>query len=524
MNEQLIQLYGYLHGMWRYRWSALLVAWIVALIGWVIVLALPNQYSARAVVYADTSSVMKPLLKGLAPETNADDELDVMSRVLLSRNNLLSVIRKTDMDLGVTTAKQKEDLVRSLAAAIVVKGGASKKSWGRRSNIYEISYTSTSPQQVYQVVSNLLNTMIEDTLNSSRTDTVSAQKFLNNQLNKYGQRLSLAEQKLAEFKKINIGFMPDEKGGYYSRMQRAQDKVQSTGSDLKLARQRYLELKKQINGENPMLDSGAYQSVYLLKLKKYQNQLANLRDQYTEQYPDVVAMNAKIEELKAGRSALQPDSANDNAMAEFNPVYQEIKMALSKASVEVQILKTKLVDQKNYVKKLKGSIDLIPEVEAKLAKLTRNYEVTKVRYSALAERLESARLAQSAGQSTSDVTFRIIEPPVVPLEPSGPKRLLLLAVVLLLALGAGLGWGFLRFILQPTFFNLKQLAKVTGLPLLGTVSLYVSTTHKRSRRFQLLSFLSVTCLLAVVCAGVLFYNYEGTELIRTLLKNMGKAV
>ncbi len=523
MNEQLVQLYGYLHGMWRFRWSALFIAWLVALVGWIMVLSLPDQYSTRAVVYADTSSVMKPLLKGLAPETNANDELDVMKRVLLSRDNLLSVIRKTDMDLSVTTPKQKEDLVQSLAAAINVKGGASNKSWGHRSDIYEISYTSTSAQQVYQVVSSLLNTMIEDTLNSTRTDTVSAQKFLNKQLAEYARRLSLDEQKLAMFKKANVGFMPDEKGGYYNRLQNAQDTVEKTRSSLKLARQRYLELKKQINGENPMLDSNAYQSSYFAKLKKYENRLADLRDQYTDQHPDVVALKAKIAELKANKNKPQTNSADtDSPEAEFNPVYQELKMSLSKASVEVQILKTQLNDQQAYVNKLKGSIDLIPEVEAKLAKLTRNYEITKQRYSELAERLESAKLAQSAGQSTSNVSFRVIEPPVVPIEPSGPKRLLLLAVVLLLALAVGLGWSFLRFIMQPTFFDLKQVSEKTGLPLLGTVSLYLSTGHRMQRRLQLLSFLSVTFLLVIACAGVLYYNHQGTQLAQMLLKNMDK--
>ena len=136
MNELLNQIYGHLYGMWRYRWSALFVAWVVALIGWVVVFSIPDQYSVKAVIYADTSSIMKPLLKGLTPETNAHNELDIMSRVLLSRDNLLSVIRETDMDLTVHTPLERDELVESLASSIEIK---SKK--GRsNSNIYEIVY------------------------------------------------------------------------------------------------------------------------------------------------------------------------------------------------------------------------------------------------------------------------------------------------------------------------------------------------------------------------------------------------
>ena len=65
-------------------------------------------------------------------------------------------------------------------------------------------------------------------------------------------------------------------------------------------------------------------------------------------------------------------------------------------------------------------------MEAKLTKLNRGYEVTRERYLDLVERRESAQLAQSADQSSSDIDFRVIEPPIVPSEPSSPKRALFL--------------------------------------------------------------------------------------------------
>ncbi len=526
MNELLTQVYGYLYGMWRYRWSALVVAWVVALIGWAVVFSIPDQYNAKAVIYADTSSIMKPLLKGLTPETDAYNELDIMSRVLLSRDNLLSVIRETDMDLSVQTPYEREQLVKSLAKAINVK---SKKSRGR-SNVYEIDYTSTSAQHSYQVVSILLNTMIEDTLNSARTDTDSAQKFIDNQIAGYEKRLSLSEQKLAEFKKANLGYMPDEKGSYYSRLQGAQDKVEKTRSSLNLAKQRLAELKKQLRGESPLLGMGgaSYPSAFIMKLQLYENQLVELLNQYTDKYPDVLALKAKIAELKANKdSALYSGNAqylsqgDENSPAEYNPVYQEMKVQMSKAGVEIQMLSAQLAEQQKQVQKLRGSIDIIPEVEAKLKKLNRDYEITKERYRALVERRESASLAQHVGQSNaSDVTFRVIESPIVPAQPSGPKRLLLLIGALMVALAAGLAWSYVRFMLEPTFFELRQLNEKTGLPVLGAVSLYLSPRHKMQRRVQLVSFLLVAFLLVVASAGTLIFNREGTEMAKTLTSDI----
>lgn len=524
MIDQLTQIYGYLHGMWHYRWSALAIAWVVAIIGWPIVFSLPDQFSSKAVIYIDTTSVMKPLLKGLALETDANDELQVMSRVLLSRENLMSVIRETDMDLEVDSPAERESMVAALAAAIDIKGGGSGKKRDAKSNIYEFSYQSGSANRSYQVVSNLLNTMIEDTLNSSRTDTATAHKFLDTQIAEYEQRLSLAEQKLAKFKKMNVGFMPDEKGGYYMRLQRAQDALSSTRSLLNLAERRYVELNRQLKGESPLLSNDAYQKSKEGKIKQYQEHLDTLLNQYTEQHPDVRSIKAIIEDLKSNGTADITDddsvvSSTDDS-AEFNPVYQQVKVELSKASVEVETLKIQLAEQETYVSKLQGSIDIIPEVEAKLAKLNRGYEVTRERYLDLVERRESAQLAQNAGESASDITFRVIEPPIVAFKPSGPNRPLFLFAVLIAAMGAGLAWSFLRYILHPTFIDLGQLSAITGLPVLGSVSLYLSPGHIKKRRYQLASFLSVTFLLVLVFVAVLWYQDSGTALFGPMIAGM----
>lgn len=513
MNEQITQIYGYLHGMWRYRWSALVIAWLVALIGWPVVFSLPDQFSAKAVVYIDTTSALRPLLKGLAPETDSDDEIRVMTRVLLSRENLMTVVRETDMDLEVDTAEEREDLVQSLAGAIQIEGGGGKK-WEAKTNIYEISYQSRVANRAYQVVSNLLNTMIEDTLSSTRTDTITAQKFFDSQIEEYEERLTKAEQKLAAFKKENVGFMPDEKGGYYMRLQRAQDQVKNTQSALRLEQRRYSELQKQLKGENPILGNGAYQSSKEAKIRLYQERLDDLLNQFTEQHPDVLAVQDIITDLKNSDAAEVGSEADVNAG--FNPVYQEVKVELSKASVAVETLKSQLAEQSAYVEQLKGSIDVIPEVEARLAKLNRGYEVTRERYLDLVERRESAKLGQNAGQSSSDISFRVIEPPIVPSKPSGPNRILLLFTVLLTAMGAGLGWSFIRFIFQPTFIDLNQLGNVTGLPVLGAVSLYLSPEHIKKRRLQLASFLTANLLLVLVFGAVMWFRQSGVSIMGSL--------
>lgn len=518
MNNQLAQLYGYLHGMWHYRWSALGIAWVVALLGWLAVFALPDQFSVKTVVYVDTSSVLKPLLVGLTPETDSQGELQIMNRVLLSRNNLMSVIRETDLDLEINSTEEKEALLKRLANTIKITGGSGKKGDKKR-NLYEISYQSNSANGSYQMVSKLLNTMIEDTLNSTRTDTVSAQKFLDSQILAYEKRLSLAEKKLADFKKENVGFMPDERGGYYMRLQRAKDTVEETSSALRLVNHRYSELSKQLKGETPILNNEDYESENAKKIKEYQSQVDLLLNQYTDRHPKIVGLQILIKKLKTNLET-RGDNYNSNIKKEFNPVYQEIKVELNRVGVEIETLKIQLRERESYVKKLSTSIDVIPEVEAKLAKLNRGYEVTRERYLDLVKRSESARLAQNVGHSSNDITFRVIEPPIIPFKPSGPNRALLSSGVLLAALGAGLAWGLLRYFLQPTFINMTQMVSTTGFPVLGSINLYLSPEHRKKRRLQLSSFLSATFFLVAVFGVVFLFRDTGAALFASVM--MGK--
>ena len=516
MNEQLTLIYGYLHGMWRFRWSALVITWIVAIIGCIFVFTLPNKYDVTATVYVDTSSVMKPLLKGLAPDMDTSDELAVMNRVLLSRENLLAVMRETDMHLEVRNNEEKEEMVEELKRAIQLRGGSGGRGWNNRKNIYELSYTSKDGKRAYQVVSSLLNTMIEDTLTTSRTDTVTAQKFLDTQINEYEERLSAAEQRLADFKKENVGYMPDEKGNYYVRLQKAQDDVEATRSELKLAQQRYAELQKQLSGEKPLINSQTYTTSSAAKLKEYEEQLRQLQVSFTDKHPDVIELKTKIDSLRAREISDSDgylDSTGSNESLEFNPVYQEMKVEANKAGVEVSTLKIELAEYENKVEKLKSAIDVIPEVEANLTRLNRDYEITRSRYLDLVERRESAKLAQSAGQSTSDIKFRVIDPPVIPTRASGPPRVLFLLAVLVVSFGAGLAWSFARFIIEPTYLDLKQVSEKTGRPLLGTVSLYLSPAHLKKRRLQLLSFISSTAMLVIFIGGAILFHKQGVELV-----------
>src|SRR4029077_12866362 len=70
------------------------------------------------------------------------------------------------------------------------------------------------------------------------------------QIKDYEQKLRAAEDKLAAFKKTNIGLMPTEQGGYFAQLQAELDAAGKTETALATASTRRAELDRQIRGES----------------------------------------------------------------------------------------------------------------------------------------------------------------------------------------------------------------------------------------------------------------------------------
>jgi multidrug efflux pump subunit AcrA (membrane-fusion protein) len=156
----------------------------------------------------------------------------------------------------------------------------------------------------------------------------------------------------------------------------------------------------------------------------------------------------------------------------LDPVYQQMKIALSAANADLAALQSQLAEKSAQVSYLRSMANTIPDVEAQLARLNRDYDVVKAEYETLLQRLESVKMNQEVQADKKDVQFRVLEPPRTPIAPFGPDRLRLNTMVLLGALGFGIAVAFLLSHRDPAFFSANSLREVTGLPVYGLVGVY----------------------------------------------------
>jgi polysaccharide chain length determinant protein (PEP-CTERM system associated) len=182
---------------------------------------------------------------------------------------------------------------------------------------------------------------------------------------------------------------------------------------------------------------------------------------------------------------------------------QQMGVALSVAEARVASLRTRVDTYSSRLARMRSQITEAPEIEAQLAQLNRDYQVNHANYQKLVERRESAKLSGDLSSATDMLTFRVIDPPSVPMTPAGPNRPRLFSIVLAGALVAGLGVALLMSQVRPTFLSQASLREVTGIPILGTVSMNWTDQQKVKRKRRLWALGASVFALFGVYGGVM---------------------
>lgn len=491
MEELLTRISGYLKGMWRFRWWGLSLTWLLGIAGAFVIYAMPDRYESSARIYVDTQSVLRPLMSGLAVQPNVEQQVAMLSRTLITRPNVEKLITMADLDLLARTAAEREALISELMGALQIRGTG-------RDNLFTLAYRDTIAERAQRVVQALVSLFVESGLVGKQQDTASARRFIDEQITNYEQKLTEAENRVKEFRLRNMELLGDGGRDYVSQLAQLSAEISSAQLELKEAENSRVSMQQQLAQENPVMKSETPNPAAVSlpeldgRIDTLKKNLDGMLLRYTNDHPDVIGTRRIIAELEEQKlreiSEMRASGDDQTGVVNANPIYQQLRMSLADAEARTASLRARVAELTARHAQLRAQAELLPKIEAEQTQLNRDYAVHKRNYESLVQRRESASMSVEMSTQGGITEFRVIDPPTLPQKPAAPNRMLLMPLAGLAAILGGMGLAFVLSQLRPVISDLQGLREITGLPVLGAVSMLQDPVAQRRERTRAFAF------------------------------------
>ncbi|HLL58551.1 MAG TPA: GNVR domain-containing protein, partial [Allosphingosinicella sp.] len=362
----------------------------------------------------------------------------------------------------------------------------------------------------HAVVQGLLDSFVEGNLAGNRAETGQSLSFLDEELKRRETQLQEAEQRRVDFETRFMGLLPGE-GSVESRMSAARMELSSIERELMTAQSSLAAIRSQLASTPANISmpgyGGAAAGYASQQLATLQGQLAQQQAKgWTEQHPDVIATHSEIARIRPQAQA-ERSSGGGGAINSPNPAHSSLRAMAAEREAQANAAMMRKNQIQAAMAELSAKQSSEPGVMAEQARLNRDYEVLKREYDKLVEGREQIRLRSDIQTKTDAVQVKVIDPPSQPTVPVAPNRPLLLTLILLVAIGAGVGAAFAKGQLQMTFPTQGRLEQVTGLPVLGSVSQIFTPAAKAQHKQRLKWFTGAGSALAASYAVLILVEF-----------------
>jgi uncharacterized protein involved in exopolysaccharide biosynthesis len=411
----------------RRKWLALMVFAGVVTFAASLAAFVPNVYRATVTFVVERQEATESLAR---PGSELDLRLQTLGEKILSRARLADLIRRFNLypemrgqgaSMEAATRQMRRDvlLVPKSAEQLGDRGGTIALA---------LSYWGKDPVTVARVANALASSYVDENLQSRQRQAEGAVSLLKAQVDEAKERLEKTSDKQARL----------------------------------VQRQRVLT-RPLVRPDSPAAASPDARAAQIAQLRL---QLADLKTQFKDRYPDVVRLQEQIKYLQS----LPPD----RSLSTPRPAEPPPTSAPSAPGGET-----------------------LTQVDAGL--LASDYETAKEHYLSLVKMYEEARLDEQMAKEQQGDQFQILDPALTPDQPASSASLIILAGGLVAALAAAFGAAALAERLDSSFHTRSDLREFTRVPILASISRIATPVERRRRRGRVfLRFVSAMALLLVL--------------------------
>ncbi|MEW6265921.1 MAG: Wzz/FepE/Etk N-terminal domain-containing protein [Thermodesulfobacteriota bacterium] len=523
MSDQELSLQD-LKDALRRRWLGFLIcASLVGLAAIIIALALPPIYRAKTVILIEAQQIPPEYIRTTVT-SYIDERLKIITQQVMSRTKLMEIINQfklyTDLTGQYTTDeiidKMREDITFTTISADVTGKKADK---GDSATVaFMVAYAGSNPTTVQRVTNALAALYLQENTRTREARAAGATEFLEKERRNIKTEIDALEQRISDFKAAHAGELPEFALINNQTLNNLRRDLDHVNSQFNMLQERIVYLQGQLSGVTPAaqvpVSGGRAATGPAERLKTLRMQLTSLRVTHSDKHPDVIRIMNEIKQLEdqlaaGGGSA---GAASGYRMQE-NPAYISLKTQLDSSKLELANLNTEKARIVEKIELYEKRIQVAPVVEKDYNNLVRSYDMAKLRYRELTNKLMEARSAQDLEDAQKGERFVIVEPATVPQKPYKPNRLAILLVGCVLALGTGAGFAFLREMFDHSIKNQTELVAQTGLNLLTTIRFIESFEELRAKRRRKIIIACTASVFIVVCLIAVHVFYTPLDIL-----------
>lgn len=506
-DSNYISIAPYLDIIHRHRISSLCIFGVGLVLTLVLVVFYPNRYRSTAVLIVRSPEVSRDYVtNNLSARLQA--RLHALSELVLSQDQLSNVIQQYNLyPKSRARHEAMADIVEMMRRRIEIGiDNSSGPQLNKAGQSFSISFSYTDPSVAQQVTAKLADTFINDDLQSRVRDATATTQFVADQLAQIGAKLAAKGQELKDLQSKFRGSLP---GDMQVNLQAVADVESQLRRDTDLIaqlEQKRMEIESEkvqagqqdvtINGPSGQETSGSPEAL----LSDLQTRLTRMRAQYSDSYPDIIALKEEVAALKK-----EVKDREQHPQKYESPVERQFARESASMAVSISNLQHEIAILKSQLKALNASIAETPAHAQMLASVQRDYQVLSSTYHDLLSKKISAQMAESLEQRQEGERLDVLDPASLPTRAERPDRLTAGIGGLLLSVFLALAVPFMLFFTDTSFKDPDEIRSEHGLPVAATIPLVEMIEAKESSRTLRLRALAISSVCTLAGMGVIWF-------------------
>jgi polysaccharide chain length determinant protein (PEP-CTERM system associated) len=464
----------------RRKWVALSIFALVLSAALSFAKSLPNLYQSTATVLVE-----RPATPGGGDDV--ESRLQSIRQEILSRARLVELIGRFDLYPAMRLVTSQEAVVERMRRDVRIDASGSELATGRGTIAFALAYRGRDPVKVTLVANALTSSYIQEDSVVRDRQTSGAASVLRAQLDEVKKRLAPQEARIAEFKRLHAGELPQQTDSSFLAVERLNGQLQKVSETRAAAVERRATLLRESGEPGAGTDAADPDRIRLARLNQ---ELAALRTRFSDRYPDVASKKSEIESLAA---VVAQKPVVDRALPQLEQANREIRgFQADEARLRGEM--------SSYQRRVEGA----PFREQEYQALSRDYATTREFYDTLLKRYEEAQLAEAREDGPQGQRLRLLDPAITPVDALAPDRFRLAMFGLIAAMALAVIGVAAAEKLDTSFHSADDLGRHTRVPVLVRIpkmSTDSAVDRTRARRRGLLMALGLMAAMVLTVSG-----------------------